>query len=126
MVAAATARWGPDAVAVAALSGSAALAIGGQTLHALFGMDTRPLSRESWMRNILERPGVSKLLTALRVLFVDDVCTLPSSRFGRLGYVMRRVAPPRMEHIPFGVCQSAGMLRTLAVCYDLRLVESGG
>lgn len=76
IVADATARWGPDAVAVAALSGSAALAIGGQTLHSLFGMDTRPLSRESWLRIILERRGVCKRLNALRVRFVDEVCTV--------------------------------------------------
>lgn len=36
-------KWGKDAVAVPALAGSAALLVGGQTLHSVFGMDTRPL-----------------------------------------------------------------------------------
>lgn len=113
MVTAATSRWGTDAVAVAALAGSAALVIGGQTLHSLLGMDTRPLSREMWLSIILERPGVRNRLNALRVLFVDEVCTLSASFFDRLGYVMRRAGPPFVQHLPFGGCQLVGAFPSL-------------
>lgn len=111
IVLAATSRWGKDAVAVTALAGSAALVIGGQTLYSLFGMDTRPLSREAWLRITMERPSVCKRLNALRVLVVDEICTLPASLFGRLGFVMRRVAPPHMQSLPFGGCQLVGAFR---------------
>lgn len=40
-------RWGQNSVAVAALAAAVVLTIGGQSLHSLFGMDTRPLSREA-------------------------------------------------------------------------------
>lgn len=115
MVLSATARWGKEAVAVAALAGSAALLVGGQTLHSLFGMDPRPISREAWLRIILQRPGVCLRLNGLRVLFIDEVCTLPASLLGRLGYVMRRVAPPHLQHLPFGGCQVVGTLFLLVL-----------
>lgn len=110
MIAAAQEKWGPDAVAVAALAGSASSLIGGQTLHSLFGMDTRPMTREMWLRDVLRRPHVCARLNALRVLFVDEVCCLSSSLFDRFAYVMRRVAPPHMQHVPFGGCQVVGKL----------------
>lgn len=116
MVAEATARWGREGVAVSAFSGSAALAVGGLTLHSLFGMDTRPLSRDGWLAQILARPHVCTRLTGLRVLFIDEVCTLPSSLFVRLGYVMRRAAPPHVQHLPFGGCQIIGKHSCLSFC----------
>jgi len=113
MIMAARSKWGNECVAVGALSGSAALVIGGQTLHSLFGMNTRPLSREAWLRETLSRPQVVKRFNALRVLIMDEVCTLSSQLFTRFGYVMRRVGPPHMQHLPFGGCQVVG---TFFVC----------
>ncbi|OSX76518.1 hypothetical protein BU14_0188s0036 [Porphyra umbilicalis] len=105
MISEAQARWGAEHVAVGSLSGSAALVIGGQTLHSLFGMDTRPLSREAWLREALRSPHVVWRLNSLRVLFIDEVCTISSSLFMKLAYVMRRVAPPHLQHLPFAGCQ---------------------
>jgi len=109
MVASAVASYGREAIAITALAGSVAFIIGGQTLHSLFSMDTRPLSREAWLRETLRRPDVCRRLNQLRVVFVDEVCTVSSSLFSRLAYVMRRVAPPHMQHLPFGGCQLVGM-----------------
>lgn len=115
-ISAARSKWGSKSVAVGALSGAAALVIGGQTLHSLYGMDTRPLSREAWLRETLGRPNVVWRLNALRVLFIDEICTLSSSFFMRLAYVMRRVAPPHLQCMPFAGCQVVGMsFRTLAL-----------
>jgi len=108
MISEAQARWGAEHVAVGSLSGSAALVIGGQTLHSLFGMDTRPLSREAWLREALRSPHVVWRLNSLRVLFIDEVCTISSSLFMKLAYVMRRVAPPHLQHLPFAGCQIVG------------------
>lgn len=108
MIAVAHDKWGADAVAVAALSGSASSLIGGQTLHSLFGMDTRPMSREMWLRDVLRRPHVCARLNNIRVLFVDEVCSISSSLLDRFGYVMRRIAAPHMQHVPFGGCQVVG------------------
>lgn len=109
MIASASAKWSRDEVAVTALSGSAALVVGGQTLHSLFGMDTRPLSRDAWLRITLTRHSVCARLNALRVLFIDEICTVPSSLFDRLSYVMRRVGPPYMQNLSFAGCQVVGM-----------------
>jgi len=108
MVSASRLTWGSERVAVVALSGAAALVIGGQTLHSLFGMDTRPLSKEGWLRETLLGPNVVCRLNALRVMFIDEVCTLPSSLFTRVAFVMRRVAPPHLQHLPFAGCQLVG------------------
>lgn len=116
MIAAAYSKWSQDEVAVTALAGSAALVLGGQTLHSLFGMDTRPLSRGAWLRIILQRHAVCARLNALRVLFIDEICTVPSSLFDRLSYVMRRVGAPHMQHRPFSGCQVVGMLIILCFC----------
>jgi len=108
MITAARAKWGAEHVAVGALAGSAALVIGGQTLLSLFGMDTRPLSTQALRKEPLGRPHVNWRQNALRVLFVDDVCTISSSLFMRLAFVMRRVAPPHLQHRPFAGCQVVG------------------
>lgn len=113
MVSSAYAKRSRDEVAVTSLSGSAARVIGGQTLHFLFGMDTRPLSRGAWLRVILQRHGVCMRLNALRVLFIDEKCTVPLSLFDRLSYVMRRVAPPHLQYNPFGGCQVVGKFHSL-------------
>jgi len=108
MVSASRLTWGSERVAVVTLSGAAALVIGGQTLHSLFGMDTRPLSKEGWLRETLLSPNVVRRLNALRVMFIDEVCTLPSSLFTRVAFVMRRVAPAHFQHLPFAGCQLVG------------------
>jgi len=100
---------------VGALAGSAALVIGGKTLLSLFGMDTRPLSTQALLKEPLGRPHVNWRLNALRVLFVDDVCTIFSSLFMRLAFVMRCVAPPHLQHRPIAGCQVVGTLVRLDV-----------
>jgi len=105
MISMAIATHGREAVAVTALSGSAALIVSGQTLHSLFSMNTRPMGHDAWLRETLKRPEVCRRLNRLRVLFIDEVCTLSSSLFSRFGFVMRRVAPPHMQHLPFAGCQ---------------------
>jgi len=126
MVSKAIEKHGREAVAVTALSGSAAQILSGQTLHSLFGMDTRPLSREAWLRETLRRPEVCRRLSRLRVLFIDEVCTVPSSLFSRLGYVMRRVAPPHMQHLPFAGCQLVCTIDIHSPAFRLRLSSAGG
>jgi len=108
MITAARAKWGAEHVAVGALAGSAALVIGGQALLSLFGMDTRPLSTQALRKEPLGRPHVNWRQNALRVLFVDDVCTISSSLFMRLAFVMRRDVPPHLQHRPFAGCQVVG------------------
>lgn len=120
MIDAAIVRWGHAGVAVGALSASAALVVGGQTLHSIFGMDTRPLSRDAWVAQILKRPSVCERLNKLRVLFVDEVFTLPSSLFTRLAYIMRLIAPPHMQHLPFGGCQVVGKCHWVRYCTSYR------
>jgi len=126
MVSKATEKHGREAVAVTALSGSAAQILSGQTLHSLFGMDTRPLSREAWLRETLRRPEVCRRLSRLRVLFIDEICTVPSSLFSRLGYFMRRVAPPHMQHLPFAGCQLVCTIDILSPAFRLHLSSAGG
>lgn len=101
-------RWGREKVALSAFSGCAALVVGGQPLHYLLGMDKRPPSRDGRLAQILARPQVCTRLNGVRVLFIDEVRILSSSLFVRLGYVMRRVAPPHLQHLPFGGCQIIG------------------
>lgn len=94
MVEEARERYGDEGVAIGALSGAAALIIGGPTLHSHFGMDIRPLSRDSWVDELKKRPQVCMRLNSVRVLFIDEVCTVPSSLFDKLGSVMRRLQAP--------------------------------
>jgi len=126
MVSASRLTWGSERVAVVALSGAAALVIGGQTLHSIFGMDTRPMSKEGWLRETLLRANVVRRLKALRVMFINDVCTLLSSLFTRVAFVMRRVAPPNLQHFPFAgcqlVCKSVSLY--LLLCADLCVFPS--
>jgi len=119
MISMAIASHGREAVAVTALSGSAALIVSGQTLHSLFSMNTRPMGHDAWLRETLKRPEVFRRLNRLRVLFIDEVCTLSSSLFSRFGFVMRRVAPPHMQHLPFAGCQ---IVCTFALFCRLRMV----
>eukprot|EP00168_Porphyra_purpurea_P001789 TRINITY_DN1210_c0_g1_i1.p2 TRINITY_DN1210_c0_g1~~TRINITY_DN1210_c0_g1_i1.p2 ORF type:complete len:306 (-),score=31.95 TRINITY_DN1210_c0_g1_i1:2355-3272(-) len=78
-------------------------------------MDTRPSSREAWLRETLRRPAVCRRLNQLRVLFIDEVCTVSSSIFSRLSCVMRRVPPPHMQHLPFAGCQLVAAGDTLQI-----------
>lgn len=110
MVEEARERYGDEGVAIGALSRAAALIIGGQTLHSLFGMDIRPLSRDVWVNELNKRPQVCMRLNAMRVLFIDEVCTVPSSFLDKLGYVMRRLQAPFLHCRPFGGCQVEGTL----------------
>ena len=126
MVSMAIEKHGREAVTVTALSGSAAQILSGQTLHSLFGMDTRPLSREAWLRETLRCPEVCGRLSRLRVLFIDEICTVPSSLFSRLGYVMRRIAPPHMQHLPFSGCHLVCTLDFHLPAFRLRLSSSSG
>jgi len=108
MITAARAKWGAEHVAVGALAGSAAFLIEGQTLHSLFGIDTRPLSSQAWLKETLGRPHVVSRLNAARVLFVDVVCTISSSLFMRMAFAIRRVAPSVLQHRPFVGCSVVG------------------
>lgn len=114
MVKEARERYGDEGVAIGALSGAAALIIGGQTLHSLFGMDIRPLSRDAWVDELKKRPQVCMRLNSVRVLFIDEVCTVPSSLLDKLSYVMRRLQAPFLQGRPFGGCQVVGTFALLA------------
>lgn len=123
MVLSGTSRWGKDTVEVAALAGSAALVIGGQTLHSLFGMDTRPLSCEAWLRINLERPGVCKRLIRLRVLFIDELCTMPASLFRLLGYVIRALRHPTSITCHLGAVSWLVRFTSFCRCHCARFVR---
>jgi len=95
-------RWGANAVAVVAPAGSAAVAVGGQTIHSLFGWDVRPLNQQRWLVHTQARPGLCSRLRSIRVLVVDEAPTMPSSVFSRMAFVMRHVAPVHLQGLPLG------------------------
>lgn len=105
LIARAREKWGDWAVAVVALSGSAAVGVNGQTIHSLCGWDVRPLSRQRWLAETTKRQDICLRMNRLRVLFVDEVATMPASLFARLALIMRRVAAPELQGVPFGACQ---------------------
>lgn len=105
IIARAVERWGAESVAVVAVSGSAAIGIGGQTIHSLFGWDVRPLSQQRWLELTRKRLNLCARLSSIRVLIVDEGPTMCSSLFARMAYVMRHVAPAHLQGMPFGGCQ---------------------
>ncbi|OSX79359.1 hypothetical protein BU14_0079s0002 [Porphyra umbilicalis] len=106
MVRRAVGRWGvAGAVAVTALSGSAAVSVGGQTVHSLFGWDVRPMSKQDALELVRNRPRMFDKLNRIRVLFVDVAPTMSASLFSEMAHVMRHVAPANLQGLPFGDCQ---------------------
>jgi len=122
MVRRAVGRWGvAGAVAVTALSGSAAVSVGGQTVHSLFGWDVRPMSKQDALELVRNRPRMFDKLNRIRVLFVDVAPTMSASLFSGMAHVMRHVAPANLQGLPFGDCQLiCTFIFLLMLCSRLR------
>jgi len=103
-------RWGRGAVAITALSGTAAVGVGGRTIHSFFGWDVRPLNRNDWLEQAWGEPILCEELNRVRVVFVDEAPTMAASLFTRMAHVMRHEGPAHLRGRPFGGCQS---VRTL-------------
>ena len=82
---------GDDRVLFAATTGLAATAIGGRTLHNLFGVGCARGSAELLAHQVASNDQATARLCACEVLLVDEVSMLSAATFEKLDYVARSV-----------------------------------
>lgn len=87
-------------VAVVALTGAAAMNVGGQTIHSLFRMDFNP--QDTWSKSKVECQAIKETLKAIEVLIIDEVSMV---RADIMDMIDCRMQYAKGNCEPFGGCQ---------------------
>ena len=87
-------------IAVVALTGAAAMNVGGQTIHSLFRMDFNP--QDTWSKSKVECQPIKETMKAIEVLVIDEVYMV---RADIMDMIDRRMQYAKGNCEPFGGCQ---------------------
>jgi len=110
---------GEDRVGVLAWTNHAAGLIGGQTLHKFLRVGPAPLPKESVLQMVQKNSAAKYRIKNVRVMFIDEVSTIASRWFAVLENVVRQLAVPYMQALPWGGCQVIGTYRRRTLIFIL-------
>lgn len=89
-------------VAITAMTGAAAVLIGGRTLHSYMGIGLGKENEKDLFYKVSSKASVAKTWKDLKTLVIDEVSMLPAKLLDKLEYVARRI---RSSSAPFGGIQ---------------------
>lgn len=106
---------GDKQVGVMAWTNPAASLIGGKTVHQFLGVGVAPLPKEKDMYIVKRNAATRYRIQGVRVIVIDELPMMAARWFGALEYVLRQLAVPCMQTVPWGCCQVVGAFRPCSV-----------
>jgi len=96
--------------AITATTGTAAVLIGGQTIHSYMGLGLGNQSMKDIIKRITRYPSIFKELQQLEVLVIDEVSMLDAELFDKMSVVMAAIKAnynknTELKNLPFGGIQ---------------------
>ncbi|CAG8435469.1 9992_t:CDS:10 [Funneliformis mosseae] len=97
-------KYGKSSVAVTAMTGIAAINIGGQTLHSFAGLTPQSnlLNIESLIKKINRSHRIVRRWKKIKALVIDEISMLDAELFDKLDHVVKNI---RCDSRPFGGLQ---------------------
>ncbi|CAI2165005.1 15322_t:CDS:10 [Funneliformis geosporum] len=119
-------KYGKSSVAVTAMTGIAAINIGGQTLHSFAGFTPQSslMNIESLHKHLNRSRRIVKRWMKIKALVIDEVSMLDAELFDRLNHVVKNI---RCDTRPFGglqliitgdFCQLPPVNKVLNYCFE--------
>jgi len=111
---------GGEHVGDLAWTNRAASLIGGQTICKFLRVGGAALSKEDVLATVKGNAAAKAHIARVRVIFIDELSLVVARWFGVLEYVVRQLAVPCMQALPWGGCQVVSTLLGLCLLLSLR------